>query len=213
MVRRKLPAYSRVKGGGNVRSRLRLVGTGRNADSAGAVFRDHADAYAVAGRDELAHLLAEVRAACLAQKDETMEVLYRRALTVDEGFAEAWYGLGMLSLQRGNLEEAYDCLSEYTALAGDREQAEKVEVVLFFLERLAGGGEELSADIQEELQEQFLAAFSDRDWMEEPLPVLDGLSPKEAVRTRGGKVKVLALMREREWFRRAAVRMALENNL
>lgn len=200
------------EGGGKVRSRLRLKGSGRSIREFDTVFQSHSDSQALAGRDELAHLLEEVRAACRAQRCKTVEVLYRRALTIDEGFAEAWYGVGLLSLQGGNLDEAYSCLSEFAALTVDQERAEQVEAALFFLERLAGGGEELPPDLQEELEEQFLAAFSDRGWMDEPLAALEGLSPREAARTRKGKAKVLALMREMEWFWDAVVRMVLKND-
>ncbi len=158
--------------------------------------------------EEQKRLLGEIQAAGRARKFTLMESLFRRVLAVDEHYAEAWYGLGMLLLHDGSLEEAYDCLSEYTVLAGDREPAEKAELVLFFLERLVGGGDELPPEIQEELEEGFLDTFSEPGWPDVPRAVLKGLSPREAIRTGEGKKQVLALMQDMGWFQDAAVQAA-----
>jgi len=155
--------------------------------------------------EERGRLLGEIQAAARARKFTLMESLLRRLLAVDEHCAEAWYGLGMLLLQDGSLEEAYDSLSEYAMLAGVREAAEKVELALFFLERLAGGGDELPYEIQDELEEGFLAAFSEPGWSDVPRAALKGLTPREAVRDREGKRQVLKLMRDKGWFLDAAV--------
>lgn len=187
---------------------LRLVCTGKHSGSADDFCADYTEEYPMAGKDELRWLLGEVQAACRAGKYEAAEGLYRRVLTLDEQNSEAWYGLGMLFLQRGCLEDAYEYLSEYAVLAKDLERAEKVEVVLFFLERLMGGGDELPSEIQEELEEQFLASFSEQGWLDRPLVALEGLTPREVARTREGKIRVLVLMREMECFLQAVDRLA-----
>lgn len=155
--------------------------------------------------DERRRLLGEIQAAVRARKFSLMESLLRRLLGVDEHYAEAWYGLGMLLLQDGSLEEAYDSLSEYAILAHAREPAEKAELVLFFLERLVGVGDDLPYEIQEELEEGFLDAFSEPGWPDVPRAALRGRSPREAIRSREGKRQVLALMQDMGWFQDAAV--------
>ena len=57
--------------------------------------------------------------------------------------------------------------------------------------------------IPDDVKEKVMKDYIDRhfsDWIDNPLPALDGISPREAINTKAGKKKVVNLLREMEFL-------------
>lgn len=154
-------------------------------------------------------LADELRYACLSEDAGRMESLFRRIAELDETSADAWYGLGMLCMQQGMIEDAYDYLSEFVAIAVTDRDAEDVEGLLCFLERLMSGGEELDQEVFAEIDEKLLCRYYRTNELDEPLAALKGLTLREAVATTAGKHTILTLIRENDGFKQAALERGL----
>jgi tetratricopeptide (TPR) repeat protein len=155
--------------------------------------------------DKLGGLAHKLRNACLSGDSRQMENLFRQIVELDENCADAWYGLGMLSMQDGQFEDAYDYLSEFVAVAELDRDAEDAEVLLCFLERTLSGEGEIHNDLLEEVDEHFLMRYFDADKIDEPYAELGRLTVREAVNTTVGRYALLALIREDNVFKQAAL--------
>lgn len=154
-------------------------------------------------------LTDELRFACLCEDTKGMERVLRRIAELDETSADAWYGLGMLCMHRGMVEDAYEYLSEFVAVAVGDPDAEDVEGLLCFLERLMSGGEELDQEMFAEIDERVLYRYYTTGDLDEPLTELKGLTLREAVTTTAGKQTILMLIRENDGFKQAALERGL----
>ncbi len=154
-------------------------------------------------------LADELRFACLCEDTKGMERVFRRIAELDEGNADAWYGLGMLCMHQGMVEDAYDYLSEFVAVAVGDPDAEDVEGLLCFLERLMSGGEELDQEVFTEIDERVLYRYYAAGDLDEPLTELKGLTLREAVTTTAGKQTILTLIRKNDGFKQAALERGL----
>ncbi|MGC7882008.1 tetratricopeptide repeat protein [Desulforudis sp. 1031] len=135
-----------------------------------------------------------------------MERALRTAVEVDENCQEAWFALGMLVLQRGDMEEAYDFLSEYAALAGQTSENEQVEVLLYYLENLANPGGGIGEELESEMAGQFLDYFTlGCGTSDQRQAMLGGRTLWEAVHTPSGRRSVLTLLRRKNLFARLAL--------
>ncbi len=157
-------------------------------------------------------LQAEIQEACRQSKYNKIEYLCLQMLDIDDRVDSAWYILGMLALQKGQLEKAYDYLSEFVSLTSHKQEAEIGEVVLYFLEKTVGIGNTVNDEIELELDQVFLENFCEPDWLDQASPVLKGLCPREAVQSQEGKKQVLELMREFPWFWQAANHMIFRDH-
>lgn len=154
-------------------------------------------------------LAGELRHACLSEDAGRMKRLFHRISELDETSADAWYGLGMLCMHQGLLEDAYDYLSEFVAVAAGDRDAEDVEGLLCFLDRLMSGGEELDREVFAEIDERLLYRYCNAGDLDEPRAELKGFSLREAVTTTAGKQSVLTLIRKNEGFKQAALERGL----
>lgn len=136
---------------------------------------------------------------------EALERACRAVLEQDERFSEGWFVVGMLCLQLGDIEQAYESLSEFTSLEPMGEDARRVEVLLYYLESLETAGSELGEELGEEMAVMFLEAFGASLPPTRRLPDLGGLGLREAIRTPGGRRMVLRLLREEGVFLREAL--------
>ncbi|MBV1728414.1 MAG: hypothetical protein KUA32_10470 [Candidatus Desulforudis sp.] len=159
--------------------------------------------------DRLGDLADRLRTACLAGDARKMESVFQEMVDVDEECADAWFGLGMLSMQDARFEDAYDFLSEFVSFAEDGEAAEDAEVLLCFLERTLSGERDVHNDLLEEVDEQFLRRHFTPEELDEPQTELGRLTVREAINTPVGKNAVLALIREDNRFMRAATERGL----
>lgn len=162
------------------------------------------------GGNSLSSLAGELRYACLSENVGRLETLFRMITEMDETSADAWYGLGMLCMHRGRLEDAYDYLSEFVAVAGEDREAEDVEGLLCFLDRLMSGGEELDLEVFADIDERLLRRYYDPGDLDVPRTELQGFTLREAAGTMAGKETILELIREHEGFKRAALERGLK---
>ncbi|MDI6709316.1 MAG: hypothetical protein QMC81_04085 [Thermoanaerobacterales bacterium] len=139
---------------------------------------------------------------------EALERACRAALERDERLSGGWFVVGMLCLQRGDVEEAYESLSEFTSLESAGEEARRVEILLYYLESLETVGSELGEELGEEMAIMFLEAFGASLPPARRLLDLGGIGPREAVRTPAGRRLVLRLLQEQRVFLREAVEYA-----
>ncbi|MFZ5898099.1 MAG: hypothetical protein ACOYU7_02775 [Bacillota bacterium] len=161
---------------------------------------------------ELEFLLKRAADAGSREDWHEMERALRTAVEVDESCQEAWFALGMLVLQRGDMDEAYDLLSEYAVLAGEANDSERVEVLLYFLENLANPGAEIGEELELEMAERFRDYFTqDYGTSDQPQANLGGRTLWQAVHTPSGRKSVLALLRRKNLFARLALERILPN--
>lgn len=138
----------------------------------------------------------------------TLERVCRAAVEQDERFSEGWFVVGMLCLHRGDIEQAYESLSEFISLTSMGEDARRVEVLLYYLESLGTAESELGEELSEEMTEMFLETFGSSLSPACRVPDLGGLELRDALRTPGGRHKVLRMLREQGVFLREAVEYA-----
>jgi len=136
---------------------------------------------------------------------EALERACRVALEQDERFRQGWFIIGMLCLQKGDIEQAYESLSEFASLEAEGEAARKAEVLLYYLESLEVSGSALDEDLGEEMAEAFLEIFAASLPAGRRLRDPGGPGLKEAVLSPEGRRSVLRLLREEKVFLREAV--------
>jgi|GEM_PF-4232413 len=84
-------------------------------------------------------MLEMARRAIELQDYNAARTFFRQIIALDDACGAAWYGLGLIALWRGDLEEAYECLSEFVTLTEDKDLAAEIESILYYLERFCAG--------------------------------------------------------------------------
>ncbi|MEW5761710.1 MAG: tetratricopeptide repeat protein [Bacillota bacterium] len=88
---------------------------------------------------EILNYLEQAKLAVEREDYPAARAFFRQIIAIDEVCGAAWYGLGLIALWQGNVEEAYECLSEFATLTEDKELAAEIETVLYYLERYCAG--------------------------------------------------------------------------
>ncbi|MGQ9498112.1 MAG: tetratricopeptide repeat protein [Desulfotomaculales bacterium] len=88
---------------------------------------------------QIVDILEMARRAIELHDYNAARAFFRQIIAIDDACGAAWYGLGLIALWRGDVEEAYECLSEFVVLIDDKELAAEIESVLYYLERFCTG--------------------------------------------------------------------------